>query len=72
MREGHERDPDGSRGRAHRESRYQWWVTNDYGYAGLYQFGLRLRATPPYRRYPTAPLAAMGRGHGGYHHWTYS
>lgn len=61
---------------AHRESRYQWWIVNAYGYAGLYQFGTRLWSKTPYRGYSRlaprwAALAAMRTwAHGGYHHWT--
>ena len=62
---------------AHRESRYNWRVTNaSSGAAGLYQFMPRTWAYTPYRRHSPyhprwAALAAMWMwAHGGYHHWS--
>lgn len=61
---------------AHRESRYDYKVTNSSsGAAGLYQFMPRTWGSTPYhRRSPYDPrwasLAAMWMwAHGGYHHW---
>jgi hypothetical protein len=61
---------------AHRESRYNWRVTNSSsGAAGLYQFMPRTWASTPYHKHsPYSPrwasLAAMWMWkHGGYSHW---
>ncbi|MEA2422888.1 MAG: Transglycosylase domain [Thermoleophilaceae bacterium] len=61
---------------AHRESRYDWRVTNrSSGAAGLYQFMPRTWASTPYRKHSPyqprwAALAAMWMwAHGGYSHW---
>jgi len=61
---------------AHRESRYNWRVTNSSsGAAGLYQFMPRTWASTPYRKHSPyhprwAALAAMWMWkHGGYSHW---
>jgi hypothetical protein len=61
---------------AHRESRYNWRVTNrSSGAAGLYQFMPRTWHSTPYRHHSPyhprwAALAAMWMwAHGGYSHW---
>ena len=61
---------------AHRESRYNWRVTNrSSGAAGLYQFMPRTWHNTPYHKHSPyhprwAALAAMWMwAHGGYHHW---
>jgi soluble lytic murein transglycosylase-like protein len=61
---------------AHRESRYNWRVTNSSsGAAGLYQFMPRTWQSTPYRKHSPyhprwAALAAMWMWkHGGYSHW---
>lgn len=61
---------------AHRESRYNWRVTNrSSGAAGLYQFMPRTWNSTPYRKHSPyhprwAALAAMWMwAHGGYSHW---
>jgi soluble lytic murein transglycosylase-like protein len=61
---------------AHRESRYNYKVTNSSsGAAGLYQFMPRTWSSTPYRKHsPYSPrwasLAAMWMWkHGGYSHW---
>jgi hypothetical protein len=61
---------------AHRESRYNWRVTNSSsGAAGLYQFMPRTWASTPYHKHSPykprwAALAAMWMwAHGGYSHW---
>ena len=61
---------------AHRESRYNWRVTNrSSGAAGLYQFMPRTWRSTPYRHHSPyhprwASLAAMWMwAHGGYSHW---
>jgi hypothetical protein len=61
---------------AHRESRYDYKVTNrSSGAAGLYQFMPRTWSSTPYRRHSPynprwASLAAMWMWkHGGYSHW---
>jgi soluble lytic murein transglycosylase-like protein len=61
---------------AHRESRYNWRVTNSSsGAAGLYQFMPRTWASTPYRKHSPydprwASLAAMWMWkHGGQSHW---
>lgn len=61
---------------AHRESRYNWRVTNSgSGAAGLYQFMPRTWQSTPYRKHSPyhprwASLAAMWMwAHGGYSHW---
>jgi membrane-bound lytic murein transglycosylase B len=61
---------------AHRESRYNYKVTNSSsGAAGLYQFMPRTWASTPYHKHSAydprwASLAAMWMwAHGGYHHW---
>jgi hypothetical protein len=62
---------------AHRESRFDWRVTNaSSGAAGLYQFMPRTWRSTPYRRHSPyhpkwAALAAMWMWkRGGYSHWT--
>jgi soluble lytic murein transglycosylase-like protein len=61
---------------AHRESRYNWRVTNSSsGAAGLYQFMPRTWQSTPYRKHSPynprwASLAAMWMWkHGGQSHW---
>jgi hypothetical protein len=61
---------------AHRESRYNWRVTNSSsGAAGLYQFMPRTWASTPYHKHSPyhprwASLAAMWMWkHGGQSHW---
>jgi hypothetical protein len=61
---------------AHRESRYNWRVTNSSsGAAGLYQFMPRTWQSTPYRKHSPyhprwAALAAMWMwAHGGKSHW---
>jgi hypothetical protein len=61
---------------AHRESRYNWRVTNSSsGAAGLYQFMPRTWASTPYHKHSPyhprwAALAAMWMWkHGGQSHW---
>jgi len=61
---------------AHRESHYNWRVTNgSSGAAGLYQFMPRTWNSTPYRHHSPyhprwASLAAMWMwAHGGYSHW---
>ena len=57
------------------ESGLRWWVTNAYGYRGLFQFGSPLWRSTPYRRFSPhqpryAALAAMWVwSRGGYSHW---
>lgn len=62
---------------AHRESRFNWRVTNSSsGAAGLYQFMPRTWQSTPYRRHSPyhprwAALAAMWMWkRGGYSHWS--
>jgi hypothetical protein len=62
---------------AHRESRFNWRVTNaSSGAAGLYQFMPRTWASTPYRHHsPYHPKwAALGAmwmwNRGGYSHWS--
>lgn len=62
---------------AHRESRFDWRVTNSSsGAAGLYQFMPRTWQSTPYRRHSPyhprwASLAAMWMWkRGGYSHWS--
>ena len=62
---------------AHRESRYNWRVTNSSsGAAGLFQFMPRTWQSTPYRRHSPyhprwASLAAMWMWkRGGYSHWS--